>query len=152
MTICTPHKVGSQTWRYFFQQLDQKDQGHKEEDAEAYYSSEWPNNAKSFYKGFQVRHPLERLLSSYRFIFERDAMRSTIQDMNKLIFDTYPDPANTYNLTEFEPFKFTPTFKQFLQFVVNTGDDFGLSEHPVVSHWLPFYMACNPCHPGKNGP
>merc|ERR1719273_2875052 len=22
LSICTPHKVGSQTWRYFFQQLD----------------------------------------------------------------------------------------------------------------------------------
>ena len=53
------------------------------------------------------------------------------------------------NMTEFEKYDFVPSFKQFVQFVVDSGDDFELSKYPGVSHWLPYYMSCNPCHPGK---
>ena len=78
LSICIPHKVGSQTWRYFFQQLDKSDQ---EEEArfsnvenqivENYTIEKWPDNMESFLKAYQVRHPLERFLSSYRYLCKK---------------------------------------------------------------------------------
>ena len=149
ISMCTPHKCGSQTWRYFYQKLVQEDRdvdlrSLAEDD---FTLVEWPQDAPGYMKAFQVRHPLERLLSSYRFIFERDAMKPTISKINQYIFDHYPDPKQ--NLTEFDNWKFVPTFKQFCQFVVDSPNDFGLSTYSGVSHWLPYYMTCNPCHPGE---
>ena len=75
ISICIPHKVGSQTWRYFFQQLDKLDQEEEarfskdfenEKIVENYYVEKWPENMETFLKAYQVRHPLERFLSSYR--------------------------------------------------------------------------------------
>jgi hypothetical protein len=110
-----------------------------------YMLKTWPQDASEYIKVFQVRHPLERFLSSYRFIFEREQMRSSISHLNKHIFETYPN----INDTEFDVFKFIPSFRQFTQFVVDSGDDFDHSKYAAVSHWLPYYMSCNPCHPGN---
>ena len=75
LSMCIPHKVGSQTWRYFFQQLDRLDQEEEarfsnveNEIVENYTVEKWPDNMEPFFKAYQVRHPLERFLSSYRYI------------------------------------------------------------------------------------
>ena len=115
---------------------------------ENYTFVKWPEDTSKYIKAFQVRHPLERFLSSYRFMFERESMKSTMIPLNRHIFETYPDPNNN-NMTEFNQFQFVPTFKQFSQFVVDSDLDFGLSMYAGVSHWLPYYMSCNPCHSGK---
>jgi len=141
LAICTPHKVGSQTWRYFFQQLDSKDRNGIGE--EEYQLENWPENSNQFLKGFQVRHPLERLLSSFRFIFERDSMIGSSKNMRELIYNNYYEANQT---EEFDPYKFKPSFKNFCQFVVDSGENFDVDKFPFASHWLPYYMQCNPCH------
>ncbi len=107
----------------------------------------------------QVRHPFERLLSAYRFIFEREAMRSNIQAMKQEIIQSYPflpsEIEAAYNyLNESIPiaksqFDVIPNFRQFSEHVVKSGPDFGVAKYPVVSHWLPYYFSCSPCQPGK---
>lgn len=141
LAICTPHKVGSQTWRYFFQQLDLVDRNGKGK--EEYQAEKWPENSLQFFKGFQVRHPLERLLSSFRFVFERENMLSSTKEMREYIYLNFPAINQT---DEYDAFKFIPSFKQFCQFVVNSGENFDLDKYPFASHWLPYYMQCNPCH------
>ena len=148
LTLCTPHKVGSQTWRYFFQRLEMKDKSGEVEQEE-YYLEAWPSNTQNYLKAFQVRHPLERLLSSYRFVFERQQMRHTAQDLCKHIFYTYAKPENS-SLEEYPGSDFLPTFRQFLQYVVDSGEDFDESKYVVVSHWKPYWLSCNPCHQGKS--
>ena len=129
----------------FFQQLDIADRNGGD-GPEEYKLDSWPENSKEFLKGYQVRHPLERLLSSYRFIFERDSMKLSTSNMRELIYNTYPETQN--QTEEFDTWKFIPSFRQFCQFVVDSGENFDLDKYPSVSHWLPFYIQCNPCHEG----
>ena len=56
LTLCTPHKVGSQTWRYFFQRLEVQDKNGGEVSQEEYYLSSWPTNIGHYHKAFQVRY------------------------------------------------------------------------------------------------
>ena len=49
LTLCTPHKVGSQTWRYFFQRLEVQDK--ETVDHEEYHLKAWPENSQYYYKG-----------------------------------------------------------------------------------------------------
>lgn len=149
LAICTPHKVGSQTWRYFFQQLDLTDQqklGQQDTIIEEYFADTWPSTPEDYIKAFQVRHPLERLLSSYRFVFERPSMKSINFDLVKHIMDTYPEGTNQTS-KDISPLSYTPSFRQFCQFVADA--DFDVEKYPSTSHWLPFYLQCNPCHGGK---
>ena len=178
LALCTPHKTGSQTWRYFFQQLDLSD--HPDDSKEAYMLDTWPTDGHlflgkecfnstfpliddvvtEFFKrtestaynyflplGFQVRHPLERLLSSYRFIFERETMRTTNLNLLEYIHHNYAEHKNASE--QFDAYKYLPTFKEFCTFVANSGPNFDVDKYPSASHWLPFYNQCNPCHPGE---
>lgn len=63
--ICAPHKTGSESWRVFLERLDMRDRNSTSWQSTVY--QEWPENAaEEFILAFQVRHPMERLLSSYR--------------------------------------------------------------------------------------
>ena len=108
----------------------------------------------------QVRHPFERLLSAFRFIFEREAMRSNIQELKEEIINTFPflpsemEAAHYYlndslNMVAKSHFDVIPNFRQFSEYVVKSGADFGIKQYPVTSHWLPYYFSCSPCNPGK---
>ena len=74
-------------------------------------------------------------------------MRHTAQNLCKHIYHTY---HVTQNSTEEFSNDFIPTFRQFLQFVVDSGEDFDESKYVVVSHWKPYWLSCNPCHPGED--
>ena len=181
MAVCIPHKVASQMWRYFFHKLDKKDSGIEVNESRIQFQSKLPENIAEYYIAFQTRHPLERLLSSYRFIFaERQQMRTSVIEIIRDIFRLFPSDieietkitqteARRHNTEEkvssseelantdvenknINWFDVTPSFKQFVQYVSDvdaSGSDFGVSKHPVVHHWLPFYMSCNPCFTGK---
>ena len=71
---------------------------------------------------------------------------TTAKDLCEHIFHTYPDESQ--NATAEWTTDFVPSFKQFLQFVVDSGEDFDESKFVVVSHWKPYWLSCNPCHPG----
>ena len=68
VTVCIPHKVGSHAWGVFSRKL-----------AEIYpqriqflQSMNWRKRAKMTKKVVVVRHPLDRLVSAYRMIFQVD--------------------------------------------------------------------------------
>ena len=90
LAVCIPHKVGSQMWRYFFHKLDKKDSGISENESRIQFQTEIPNDIADYYISFQTRHPLERLLSSYRFMFEREQMRTNVIEIIKHIFRLFP--------------------------------------------------------------
>ena len=50
LAVCTPHKVGSQTWRYFFQQLDVEDQYNRSEQTDEYFAKSWPIDGAQYFK------------------------------------------------------------------------------------------------------
>ena len=155
VSICVPHKVGSQTWRYFFHKLDEKDTGMDNNEQNIKFA-QWPQDyGQNYVRAVQVRHPLERLLSAYRFIFERQQTRSEIKAMIRDIFDLYPADESERNLTENHPdlWSKTPSFAQFVQYVVEgSGPDFDHSKYRIVSHWLPYFQSCNPCSDLQTAP
>ena len=169
LAVCIPHKVASQMWRYFFHKLDKKDSGIGLNEDRIQFGDELPLDIQEYLIAFQVRHPLERFLSSYRFLFERQQARV---DMIELVKDIFRYLALNSSSKELDPnthkvneaiangddeninwFDVTPSFKQFVQYISNStasGDDFAISKSKMGNHWLPFYMSCNPCYEGKN--
>jgi len=84
--MCSILKGGSNSWSIFMQRVDEemrKNPVNVDQDIPAKADTEkvdetcWPKCALSSTKLVQVRHPLERLLSAYRYVFERS---STYED------------------------------------------------------------------------
>ena len=63
ISVCIPHKVGSHAWGQFSNQEDLKVDTSQ-------LDLPWKIKAELSLKVVVVRHPLERLLSVYRMIFE----------------------------------------------------------------------------------
>ena len=79
ISVCIPHKVGSHAWGQFSNQNDVKvDQSELD--------LPWKIKAELSLKVVVVRHPLERLLSVYRMIFENwcDEKRFLAQQWNNV--------------------------------------------------------------------
>ncbi len=74
--VCVPHKVGSHSWGRFARELQERQTariGEAEWRAReaAFAAMNFTERAKGTLKVTVVRHPLSRLLSVYRMIFER---------------------------------------------------------------------------------
>ena len=155
-------------WRYFFHKLDKKDSAINANEERIQFGSDVPKDIADYLIAFQVRHPLERILSSYRFLFERSQTRVDIIELVKDIFkhlalnSTQKErESNEQKINaalenvedeDINWFEITPSFKQFVQYISNTtasGNDFGLSKCKMGNHWLPYYQSCNPCYDGK---
>ncbi|XP_040578975.1 uncharacterized protein [Lepeophtheirus salmonis] len=67
MSVCIPHKTGSKSWGIFSRQMKAE---HEVESFIKYSSLNWKDKSALAYKIVVVRHPLERLVSVYRMIFE----------------------------------------------------------------------------------
>ena len=74
VTVCVPHKVGSHAWGVFSRQL-----------AELYparmsklRAMNWRTRAGRTKRAVIVRHPLERLVSAYRMLFQVSHLRAYI--------------------------------------------------------------------------
>ena len=168
LAVCIPHKVASQMWRYFFHKLEKKDSGINSNEEMIQFGDHLPEDILEYLVASQVRHPLERFLSSYRFLFERQQTRVDLIELVKEIFNhlaahAKPNEADVNiqkvkeaiansKKQEINWFEITPSFKQFVQYISNataSGNDFGISKSRVGNHWLPFYLSCNPCYEGK---
>jgi len=84
--MCSILKGGSNSWSVFMQRVDEEMRKNpvkvdedmlSKDDTEKVDEACWPKCALSSTKVVQVRHPLERLLSAYRYVFERS---STYED------------------------------------------------------------------------
>ena len=90
ISLCMPHKVGSHAWGQFSQEL-------KIHPSQQHLS--WQVKAGLSIKAVIVRHPLERLLSVYRMIFEDwcDQKRFLAKQWNNVcITDTVQDQDQGY--------------------------------------------------------
>ena len=59
MMFCAPHKVGSQTWRYFFNKLDSWDKESENQVTHSHsddflLNESWPEDISTYSKAFQV--------------------------------------------------------------------------------------------------
>ena len=66
VTVCVPHKVGSHAWGKFSRRLTSL----YPERMKRLESSSWTKRAAWVKKAVVVRHPLDRLVSAYRMIFQ----------------------------------------------------------------------------------
>ena len=64
-SVCVPHKVGSNSWGKFVSKLNDTSSFK-----ERFDSLTWPDKADIAIRAIVVRHPMERLVSVYRMIFE----------------------------------------------------------------------------------
>ena len=66
VTVCIPHKVGSHAWGVFSRQLAELYPAR----VERLRAMPWRRRAAVTKKAVVVRHPLERLVSAYRMLFQ----------------------------------------------------------------------------------
>ena len=66
VTVCIPHKVGSHAWGDFSRQLEELYPSRMER----LRSMDWKTRMAVTKKAVVVRHPLERLVSAYRMLFQ----------------------------------------------------------------------------------
>ena len=140
ISICVPYKAGSETWRYLVGSLTNSTQSQEDlDDIE---------QIKDYLKAIQIRDPYERLLSAYRFIFNRGNVLKDNYMFNKHLLDHYDFLEHDLD-TEDKP---VASFAQFVQSIVTGYEDLPASLHHLLTegaalHWLPYYVQCNPCHP-----
>ena len=66
VTVCIPHKVGSHAWGVFSRQLADLYPARME----TLRAMDWRTRAGRAKRAVIVRHPLERLVSAYRMLFQ----------------------------------------------------------------------------------
>ena len=101
---------------------------------------------KGYVKAIQTRHPLERLLSAYKFIFHRSLSRGDVKGMIVSIFNKYPANEEQARYKEADIWKVTPSFDQFVNYITDVENFGGVQEYPMGNHWMPQYHFCNPCY------
>lgn len=133
-SVCVPYKAGSQSWRYLVSSTDETADSNQITIAQLQH----------FTKVIQVREPLERLLSAYRFTFE--ASNSHLgRSLRNIILDKFPinPPMKDAKGQEM------PSFSQFLDFLVTGYTERGMAKDLYTTgaalHWLPQFVQCNPC-------
>jgi len=179
--MCNSLKAGSNSWNIFMDRVQQQQLqeehagGHTAvRDTEAATSlpansSCWPDCAPRMHL-VQVRHPLQRLVSAYRYVFERPttyadnfvavkslkqvegSRLSWPQFVNMLLNNQLSSDPELQRLgvahsakdaegTEGEGVKDSRQVGPANRTTVN---------HPeawVTSHWAPYWFTCGPCHP-----
>ena len=68
-SVCIPHKVGSHAWGKFATSFNDKQYSSRKKQKE-FLNLNFDSRASKSVRVVVVRHPLERLLSVYRMIFE----------------------------------------------------------------------------------
>ncbi len=142
--VCSIHKVGSNSMHAFLNKiledyinedperyyngldLPSSREGHEDEsdnDAKSMIpvtTKCWPDCAKNHTKVLLVRHPLERLLSAYKYIFENEGKFH----FNKM------------------------TWVEFVENIINydkNNQDWKEYQRSIGDHWEPFWRVCQVC-------
>ena len=139
--ICSGLKTGSTSWQAFFT-AHNISSTHIRDCLEA---GSCPAPAQTGLRIVQVRHPFERLLSSYRHVFQNEGWKT---------LDT-----NWQNDKELETFfigLFSKSWPEFVEnIIINNGffiseDDLDDLDAPgtwIRTHWAPFWFTCDLCSP-----
>lgn len=108
-----------------------------------------------------VRHPFDRLVSSFRSIFESgwftgigyQIVRSLRHKLkNNRNFENQLFLATRTKLSEIKDKSKYPTFREFVKAVIRNKhySDSTIREEPSLDvHWRPMYQQCSVCHPTK---
>jgi len=180
--MCTILKGGSNSWKVFMQrvqeEMEKAPQQSKLEEraktiAEEIKESCWPSCAISSNKIVQVRHPLERLLSAYRYVFERT---NTYEDQfvqvvslkqilgasfQKLTWTQFVDLIIKDQLSSHEELtgigeasgridqngKVKDVHEYFSENPSNDKHEINEPDNWVANHWAPYWFTCGLCLP-----
>jgi len=180
--MCTILKGGSNSWKVFMQRVQEEmekapQQSNLEERAktiaEEIKESCWPSCAISSNKIVQVRHPLERLLSAYRYVFERT---NTYEDQfvqvvslkqilgasfQKLTWTQFVDLIIKDQLSSHEELagigeasgridqngKVKDVNEYFSENPSNDKHEINEPDNWVANHWAPYWFTCGLCLP-----
>jgi len=183
--MCNLLKAGSNSWNIFMDRVQQQQQqehsGHSEvADSEAATSLPanstcWPDCGPRVHL-VQVRHPLQRLVSAYRYVFERSttyadsfvAVKSLKQVLGsrfkKLSWPQFVNMLLNNQLSSDPELQRLGVAHAARDAEGTTG--MGVKDsrkvasanqttvnHPeawVTAHWAPYWFTCGPCHPSTS--
>jgi len=188
---CNLLKVGSNSWKIFTKSLKQEMEkqgtpfvtgdfatmGHKitsNSSQEIITDQCWPNCAASSENIIVVRHPLERILSAYRHVFERNhgyedeyiivpSMREFLGDKFKQM--SWPQFVDMIIDNTLDQHSELVNLKKASQTIGSTGETLNFVRHSdqkpkakegfsinepdiwVSNHWAPYWFSCGLCIP-----
>ena len=179
--MCSILKGGSNSWKVFMQRVADEVQNsnitvnteentHSKTDGTEVNESCWPECALTSTKMMQVRHPLERLLSAYRYVFERTntyedqfvqivSLKQLLGDQfKKLSWVQFVDMiirnklASHKELVDLEKASGEMGDDGKIEGVeesINSNKDYTVNEPDiwVANHWAPFWYTCGVCLP-----
>ena len=88
-----------------------------------------------------------RVISSYRYVFEQTTLYLT-DDLALKILERFAGHPVQEGKGKVFPNR-TVTFREFVRFLGSQRlFPESLTERSASSHWRPFHLQCNPCHPG----
>ena len=153
LMVCAPPKVGSTSWSSLMRKLlgqDFKTYGKK---AVNEMKKNGNFNAEAV-KVMIVRHPMERVLSSYLFIFldssvHRDLTRKLLTGWFHQPGAVQPgDGERVLDAGDQQ----TLTFRQFVNFLTQcpkaSAECKVATSEGVAQHWIPYWKWCQPCKEG----
>uniref|UniRef100_A0A0P4VTQ8 Carbohydrate sulfotransferase n=1 Tax=Scylla olivacea TaxID=85551 RepID=A0A0P4VTQ8_SCYOL len=157
LVYCPIYKVASTTWSVYFLRLAHVKQGEKSKmkkmgDVHTLMNDKYPppktNEEKNalFPKSLRfitVRHPFTRLLSAYRDKIENVSPRP----FQPYFLDLQQAIIKNYRASQSNNTKPTPTFPEFVQYVIDITENF-TTEKDWVEHvvcWTPYWVQCAIC-------
>ncbi|XP_023342939.1 uncharacterized protein LOC111712480 [Eurytemora carolleeae] len=142
---CTLLKGGSNSWNKFMStiqnELNKKPIytiDEKQIEFETITPECWPECADGSLKIIQVRHPLERLVSAYRYVFERDDTYSKNSEFRLSIQEITGKQFRKISWPEFVE-------KIVLNNKMKMPDNGPSSGNWIRNHWAPYWYTCGLC-------
>ena len=180
--MCSILKGGSNSWTIFMQRVDEEmrknpvassEKVNSKDEPEKVKESCWPECALASTKIVQVRHPLERLLSAYRYVFERTStyedqfvqvvsLKQVLGDkFNKLTWPKFVDMVIRNKLASHQELvelgkasgkigmdgKVANVHEFIAEEASKQNHNINEPDIWVANHWAPYWFTCGLCLP-----
>eukprot|EP00090_Calanus_glacialis_P030885 TRINITY_DN5029_c0_g1_i1.p1 TRINITY_DN5029_c0_g1~~TRINITY_DN5029_c0_g1_i1.p1 ORF type:complete len:377 (-),score=107.87 TRINITY_DN5029_c0_g1_i1:297-1427(-) len=180
--MCSILKGGSNSWTIFMQRVDEEmrknpvassEKVNSKDEPEKVKESCWPECALASTKIVQVRHPLERLLSAYRYVFERTStyedqfvqvvsLKQVLGDkFNKLTWPQFVDMVIRNKLASHQELvelgkasgkigmdgKVANVHEFIAEEASKQNHNINEPDIWVANHWAPYWFTCGLCLP-----